>query len=183
MHNGFEIIVDRDVSAAEAPQLAARIRGWLIERCIITATPPGCGFLPPWLHRPGPAYAATLKEPRSHGSTGVRGVYFKVKRAVTWDAHHRLTCRACKVQFEPEGEGWGRWREAAEAWLLGDDSVHYVCPHCGVSERLVEWEGEAPWGFGHLGVAFWGWAPLSERFIREVATQLGHRTVVARGWL
>ncbi|HYO57193.1 hypothetical protein [Archangium sp.] len=182
MAHHFEIIVDRDVSLAEALHVAERMRAWFIERKIIEVLP--LGWNPnAWMHRPGPAYPSTLKEPNPHGTEGVRGLYFKIKRAVFWDSLHRLTCRACGARFEPKGESWEQWRDAAEDWLDGDDSVPYTCPGCGVPERLVEWEGEAPWGFGHLGIGFWGWTPLSERFIQEVTKQLGHRTVVVHGTL
>jgi hypothetical protein len=70
------------------------------------------------------------------------------------------------------------WHDAIDAWWSGDAAAVYACPKCGVPERLAEWRGAAPWYFGYLGLQFWDWSPLSERFIQEVTTQLGHRTGV-----
>jgi len=79
-----------------------------------------------------------------------------------------------------EDESWELepWHDAIDAWWAGDDAAVYACPKCGVPERLTEWRGEAPWYFGYLGLQFWDWSPLSERFIQEVTKQLGHRTGV-----
>jgi hypothetical protein len=65
--------------------------------------------------------------------------------------------------------------EAVDAWADGDDATTYACPHCAHEERLAEWGGQWSWGFGNLGLAFWNWPPLSERFVSEVARKLGHR--------
>ena len=70
-----------------------------------------------------------------------------------------------------------------EAWYEWDDAVTFPCPDCGKPERLVDWEGEFPWGFGNLGFTFWNWPPLSASFVREVTELLGHRSVLVRGKL
>ncbi len=70
-----------------------------------------------------------------------------------------------------------------EAWYEGDDAVTFPCPDCGKPERLVDWAGEFPWGFGNLGFTFWNWPPLSASFVREVTELLGHRSVLVRGKL
>lgn len=181
MGNWYEIIADRDVSESEAPRLAERMRLWLVERRIIKAAP-RMRFLGKLIYRPGPAYQSTLKEPNLYTET-VKGLDFVVRRDVFFQMPLNLTCGACGVRFEPEGESWERWSDAADAWCRGEDTVPYVCPACGVAERLTEWSGDAPWCFGFLGLKFWDWAPLSEQFIQEVTEQLGHRTVVIRGKL
>jgi hypothetical protein len=84
------------------------------------------------------------------------------------------------VDLDEHGDAWV---EAVDAWSEGEDTVVFACPECGRPERLTEWSGEWPWGFGNLGLEFWNWSPLSERFVREVAEQLGHRTVLVRGKL
>lgn len=181
MGNWYEIIADRDVSEAEAPVLAERMRIWLAERGVIEAVPDR-DFLGTLIHRPGPAYQSTLKEPNPYTET-VKGLEFVVQRNVFFQMPLRLTCGACGARFEPDDEGWERWNDAANAWWAGDATVLYACPGCGRPERLTEWSGDAPWCFGCLGLQFWDWAPLSEQFIQEVTEQLGHRTVVIRGKL
>ena len=181
MGNWYEIIADHDVSEVEAPLLAERMRVWLAERRIIEPVPKG-EFLSKQIHQPGPAYQSTLKEPNLYTET-VQGLKFVVRRTVFFQIPLKLTCSACGFRFEPEGESWERWSDAADDWCSGEVDVLYACPGCGVPERLAEWSGEAPWCFGHLGLEFWDWAPLSEQFIQEVTKQLGHRTVVLRGKL
>jgi hypothetical protein len=182
MGDGFQIIVDREVSEDEAPRLAEQIRGWLIGRRIIQPIPiEGLSDRPNY--PPGDAYQSTLKEPNPRGTQGVTGLGFSTKRSVFCYNYFDMTCRACGAQFEPKDEAWERWSEAAETWSHGDDSVLYACPKCGVAERLADWDGEFPCGFGNLGLEFWNWTPLSEQFIREVTEKLGHRIVLVRGKL
>ncbi len=178
----YEIIADRDVSEAEAPRLAERMRVWLAERKVIEAVPRR-EFLGKRIHRPGPAYQSTLEEPNPYTDT-VKGLEFVVGRTVFFNLNLSLTCGACKARFELDEEAaLARWHDAVDAWWGGNATASLSCPQCGVPERLTEWTGDAPWGFGFLGLEFWDWSPLSERFIREVTEQLGHRTVVVRGKL
>jgi len=45
---------------------------------------------------------------------------------------------------------------------------------------LAEWRGPWPWGFGNLGLTFWNWPPLSEKFVQTITSKLRHRTVLVR---
>ncbi|PTL81961.1 hypothetical protein [Vitiosangium sp. GDMCC 1.1324] len=184
MGDYFQKIVVPDVSEDEAPRLAERLRDWLVAREIIEPTP-SLELDDEPLYRPGPAYRTTLAQ---HGLDEEEmdedldvdiGLHIAVGRTVFWSTDTELTCRACGERFSP-GEDWS---DAADAWYEGDDSVSYACPKCGRPERLTEWRGEWPWGFGNLGLEFWNWTALSEQFEREVAEQLGHRTVIVRGKL
>ncbi|TQF09917.1 hypothetical protein FJV41_42150 [Myxococcus llanfairpwllgwyngyllgogerychwyrndrobwllllantysiliogogogochensis] len=179
MGDSFQTIVDRDASADDAPRLAAEVRDWLVARRIIEQELTDCA-LGDSGHRPGPGHAAAVEEPDEE--TGVlslqaNGLQIEVGRTVFYTIGSELTCRACGAQFEPE-DGWS---EAVDDWYNGNDSAEFECPECGKPERLVEWSGEFPWGFGNLGFKFWNWPPLSGRFIQEVAEMLGHRIVLVRG--
>jgi hypothetical protein len=182
MGSWFQIIVDRDVSEADAPLLAERMRGWLSERGVIGATTQGWSEGPSF--RPGPAYEETLKEPQPDVLDTPHGFFtLKVgKRLVFSSPDGEVTCRACgsTVDLGTHGDAWV---EAVGRWYEGDDSVPFPCPKCGRPEQLTEWAGEWPWGFGNLGLEFWDWTPLSERFVSELTAQLGHRTVLVRGKL
>ena len=181
MGNWYEIIVDRDVTEAEAPRLAEQMRVWLIEREIIE-TVPSKHFLneSESMYRPGPAYQSTLEEPNPYTET-VKGLELEVGRTVFYRLSLELTCKACGARLDADkDESWDLepWHDAVNAWWSGDAAALYACPKCGVPERLTEWSGGAPWYFGYLGLKFWDWSPLSERFIQEVTKQLGHRTGV-----
>ncbi|HEX8823374.1 MAG TPA: hypothetical protein VF794_25835 [Archangium sp.] len=178
MGDFFQKIVDRDVSADEAPLLAEELRCWLVERGIIEAVPSKDVADEP-TYSPGAAYQSTLAVPNPHGTSGVNGLRIKVGRTVFWSIDTALTCGACGARFRPGDE----WYDAADAWFAGDDLVTYSCPECGRPERLTEWIGEWPWGFGNLGLEFWNWTPLSDQFVREVSEKLGHRIVLIRGKL
>ncbi|MBZ4414994.1 hypothetical protein [Myxococcus sp. RHSTA-1-4] len=180
MGDSFQIIVDKDVSAEDAPRLAGQVREWLVARRIIEPELTDSALGSPG-HRPGAAHTEALKTPDSSAFLGLatNGLAIDVGRTVFFTIGGELTCRACGAQVEPEDE----WTEAVDAWYEGDDGVMFACPECRQPERLTEWSGRFPWGFGKLGFKFWNWPPLSERFVQEVAEKLGHRIVVVRGKL
>lgn len=179
MGDDFQILVDKDVLEDEAPRSAERVREWLVSRRIVAPELSDCALGGPG-HRPGPWHARVLDDPSSQAlDAETNGVQLQVGRNVFWTNFEDLTCRACEHRFAP-AEGWS---EAVEAWSEGDDAVTFACPRCGRPERLADWDGEFPWGFGHLGLTFWNWPPLSASFMREVAGLLGHRWVLVRGKL
>jgi hypothetical protein len=182
MGDWHQTIVARDVSADDAPALAERIRNWLLERGIILSTPSDSVSGEPG-YRPGPAYAETLEDPTDVSSRGRAGFQIQVGHRLVFQAvGGEVTCQSCKAQVDLIAHG-ERWVEAVDAWYAGDDAAAFTCPACGSSELLTEWNGPRPWGFGSLGLAFWNWTLLSDRFVREVTEKLGHRTLVVRSKL
>jgi hypothetical protein len=183
MGDWYQIIVDRDVSEAEAPAQAQRMRGWLVERGIIE---PGLTnrVLGQPGHAPGPAYGVTLEDPNQASSNRDRaGLKFNVGHRIVFHAlNGEVICRTCQTHVDLDEHG-GEWIEAVDAWSEGDDSATFTCPACGRPERLTEWEGPLPWGFGNLGLEFWNWTPLSEQFVREISERLGHRMILVRSKL
>jgi hypothetical protein len=180
MGDGFQIVVDREVSEEDAPRLAERIRDWLISRRIIQPELTDCTLGEPG-HPPGEAHPSALADPSlaalhmlTHMLTN--GVEITVGRSFFWTPYTDLTCRACGARCEPYEE----WVEAVGAWHE-DDAATFACPTCGHPERVTEWTGVSPCGFGNLGLTFWNWPPLSEEFVREVTRMMGHRTRLVRG--
>lgn len=183
MSDSYQIIVNRDASEAEAPRLRERMEHWLAERGVLgAAAEQGLGEGPHF--QPGPAYGTTLESPKPRILKRPSGWFtFNVGRRIVFSIPGgEVTCRACGARVDLDEHG-DAWTEAVGLWSDGGDAAEFACPECGQPERLTEWGGEWPWGFGNLGLEFWNWTPLSERFVREVTAQMGHRTVLVRGKL
>lgn len=176
MGDFYQNIVARDVSAEDAPRLAAKVRDWLVARRIIEPELSDCALGGPG-HRPGPEYALAQETPSSHVlHLATNGVQIEVGRRVFHNLQPELTCRACGARFEPGDD----YQDAVSTWFEGDDAVTFACPACHTAERLTDWDGDSPWGLSELGFTFWNWSTLSGRFIRELSEQLGRRTLVVR---
>jgi hypothetical protein len=178
MGDRFQIIVDRDVSEEEAPHLAEKVRGWLVSRRIIEPVLSDCALGAPG-HPPGPAHPSVLERPSPEAFHYLtNGLTIEVGRTFFWTPNTDLTCRACGARFDAYSD---EWVAAVGVWAQGDDSATFDCLACGTPERVVEWSGESPSGFGNLGLTFWNWGQLSASFVREVTELLGHRTLLVRG--
>ncbi len=180
MGDGFQIIVDREVSKDEAPHLAEKVREWLVARRVIKPELTDGQWNSPG-YRPGPGYTVAVETPDPDlFSMLANELVIIVGRTFFWTPYTNLTCRACGARFDAYSD---EWVEAVGAWHQGDDSAAFACPECGNPERVTEWSGESTSGFGNLGFKFWNWPPLAAGFVREVTELLGHRTVLVRGKL
>ena len=176
MSDFAQIVVDTEVSAEQAPELANVVRAWLIGERIIEREE-GNSVLDGTGHRPGISYRIAIQENRDFDFLNLR-VKFAVGRRV-FDAGGNgmeLGCDACGLSFKPNDS----WYDAACAWFDGDDLVTFACPSCDQQTLLTEWGGPWPWGFGNLGIEFWNWPSLSDDFIQAMTRNLGHRTVLVR---
>jgi hypothetical protein len=174
-----QIVVDIDVSAEQAPELADVVRAWLVGQHIIKQEPSdsvlnGVG------HRPGLLYRDAIHWDKDWDflSLATNGVKIAVGRQVFHSCENgiELQCDVCGVSFEPDDS----WYDVIGAWFDGDDLASFPCPSCGQQALLTEWRGPSPWGFGNLGVQFWNWPPLSDSFLQAITRKLGHRTVFVR---
>jgi hypothetical protein len=174
-----QIVVDIDVSAEQAPELANVVCAWLVGQQIIKQEESdsvlgGAG------HRPGINYLTAIQTDKNQPFLDLvtNGVEIAVGRRV-FDAGGNgieLQCDACGMSFEPDDS----WSDAVGAWFDGDELANFACPSCGRQALLTAWRGPWPWGFGNLGVAFWNWPPLSDSFLHAITKKLGHRTVMVR---
>jgi uncharacterized C2H2 Zn-finger protein len=181
MSDSSQAIVDVEVRGEGAERLAAAVRDWLVARRIVAPDATG-STLGGEGHRPGPEHrVATGSDDEDFLGLDVNGVEIAVGRRV-FDAGAdgiALRCDRCGHGFEP-GDAW---IEAVGAWAGGDDGATFACPRCGEARPLADWRGPWAWGLGELGIVFWNWPPLSERFVRALADVLGHRTVLVRSHL
>jgi hypothetical protein len=171
-----QILVDVDVAVEDAGELARDVRDWLIAEEIVVADQHGSKGG----HWPGPRRRAAVQEepPSTAWDFKPNTVDLRVGRQVfdTGGNDVEVRCASCGETHEPEDA----WFDAVGAWADGDDAVRYSCGKCGVSAPLVDWRGPWQWAFGSLGVEFWNWPPLSERFIQRLAQRLGHRLVLVQ---
>jgi hypothetical protein len=179
LSDNAQIVVDIEVSAERAPELASIIRAWLVREQIVKQEQSD-SVLDGTGHRPGINYRAAINMDEDYDFLHLwtNGVKIAVDRQVfhAWGNGIELQCDACGVCFEPDDS----WFDAARAWFNGDNLASFPCPSCGRRAPLKEWRGPWPWGFGNLGLEFWNWPPLSDSFIRALARKLGHRTIVVR---
>ncbi|MFT3916838.1 MAG: hypothetical protein QM704_22975 [Anaeromyxobacteraceae bacterium] len=176
MSDSAVTFVPVNLGAAEAPERARAVLAWLVESGVVAAEPSACA-LGGEGHPPGPcASDATGGEPPD--ALEVNGVELVLGRTV-FDAGENgleLACGACDARFEPDEA----WYAAVGPWAEGDDGARFACPSCGKAAPLVDWTGPSPWAFGHLGVRFWNWPPLSKAFAEELSRRLGGRVAVVR---
>lgn len=178
MSASCEIIVDIDVTAAEAPVAAEIVRRDLIARGIIEARTGDNVLGASSGHYPGPAAHLALDEPaletdHDFRSLAVCGVTFDVDRNVfhTGGNGIELRCDGCGDSIQDDEA----YIEAIDAWWEGADEIDYACPACGFAQPLRLWDGPYAFGFGNLGIQFYNWPPLSAEFVRSIAALLGRR--------
>jgi len=176
-----QLLVDLEATAEEAEPLARALLAWLVAEGIVEESASDCVLGEGAGHRPGPRCRHALA-PHSADDPFLRlrtnGLALRTGRQV-FDAGENgveLTCPSCQATFEP-GEDWAK---AVGAWYDGDDGTTFACPSCAKAQRLGDWRGPRPWGFGHLALEVWNWPPLSETFVRAVAERAKHRIVVVR---
>jgi len=124
-----QIVVDTEVSAEQAPELANVVRAWLVGERIIEREE-GDSVLNGVGHRPGVRYRTAIQENNDSDFLNLwtNGVKLAVGRRVFHAGGNgiELGCDACGSSFEPNES----WYDAADAWFNGDDLVAFPCPSC-----------------------------------------------------
>lgn len=172
MAESFQAIVDVEASLDDAAEQGERLRNWLVEQGVIAPDPDGDGRGLP----AGPR-AGDTAEPDPDAIDGLGAALIYTGRTVFWSEYgHYLCCPDCDEVFEPDDD---EANEAVAAWESGGEAGRVCCPDCGREAPITDWDGA--WGYGNLGVEFWHWPPLSERFVQRVADHLGHQVRVVAG--
>ena len=172
MSDNVTWIVDLDASANEAADLADRVREWLTSQGIVS---PISRRVSDGIDLLGRGEQANAWDAESHAADlAMCGLQVATERQVFHTGDNGIDCircPSCHVAHDPDSLPWS---DAVEAWYAeeGDDGM--ACPDCGARHRIVDWEFEMPWAFGHLAFGFWNW-PVSERLLHEVAAITGHR--------
>lgn len=194
MGDYFEIIADAEATEAEAPALAASVVSWLTREGIIAAEPADCVLGAELGYPPGPCYTVAVTEPDELLlRLWTNGVEVSTSRTVFSPAQGALgsvVCPLCgqTVDLNDPATGqitplWELFSDAFGAWMDGGPG-EVRCTRCSQVARLNDWRWtNEPFVAGFLGFTFWNWPLLSESFIAQVASHLGHRVVVVRGKL
>jgi len=200
MGDNFEVAVDVEAAAEEAPGLASTIIEWMTVEGIIHATPTddrdvwGAGY-----YRPGPNYQVTValtddsfavefalsRLGRLQVTTG-RTVFYPIQ-GVPGPAVCPLCGYSVALTDSKTGQmtdDWQLFSNALADWHDGGPGL-VDCPSNGSAIALNDWrwQGDWPIAVGHLGFTFWNWPVLHPNFVGQIGRELGHRVVVTRGKL
>jgi hypothetical protein len=185
----FERIVDVQVTAADAEATATRMLDWMFSRELLSREMSGeCmyslqvdeGYLP------GPQWQTISQEWGKDWPPGPVAViigrddHYGGQGAIEPESADCPSCAATTViidypqRWEADPEAWRPFADAIAEWKRGGAGVA-ACRLCGTGSPVTEWLW--PWGFalGALAFDFWGWPSLTEEFVTEFATHLGHR--------
>ncbi|MFE9856586.1 hypothetical protein [Streptomyces sp. NPDC005780] len=194
MGDYFQTIVDREISAADAAPMAARIVEWLVAEEVVgpDRTEPVIGSGPG--HPPGPRHRAVVdsggwSEPWQAGGLEIvttRTVFDAGQYAEASGAGCPRCGRTTELRDEETWDdipgAWDPFAAAEQAWLAGGDG-QVRCTHCRAESPLTDWTGmDGAFAYGSLGFTFWGWPDLTHRFLAEFGLRLDrHRTALVRG--
>lgn len=141
-------------------------------------------------HAPAPNYASVVTNPDPRlRSLSTNGLQVTTMRTVFYSSEsEQIICPRCAATTRllsdrgQPNENWEKVSEAIGTWHSGDGD-DLACPGCGRSAGLNEWRWTPPWAFGHFGLTFWNWPPLTDDFVTALSHHLGHRTVRPYGKL
>jgi hypothetical protein len=184
MGDAIQFLVDEEVSEAEAPFLAGRLRARLIEEGWIEREVTNDCALGGRGHRPGPLVRSSFafrQEESDFCELLTNGVVIEAKRFTSLECPHEwdlFVCPQCEEQIDAE-----QLDEALEAWYAGRAPRAVICAGCGRAGHPREWRstdpGQSPITFGNLVVRFYNWPGLdSPRWKRDIVDEV--RKIVGR---
>ncbi|MEV5314111.1 hypothetical protein [Streptomyces sp. NPDC052610] len=183
MGNWFQVFVDLDATADEAPRLARRVVGALAAEGVVLAERTGCVLGLPSGHPPGPGWQRYATDDWDWAPTD--GLAVHTGRTCFHsgpDMPGAAVCPRCAAATPLEDTAWPRFSDAIGTWHdTGAAAVD--CPACGAAVAIPDWTwDEAPLAFGHLGFEFWNWPDFTPEFHALLSRLLdGHRTVCLWG--
>ncbi|WP_405181472.1 hypothetical protein OG225_10325 [Nocardia sp. NBC_01377] len=189
MGDFFERIVDLDVTSADASALAEHMvdwmvsRGWLLRetsRDAMYSLQVDEGYVP------GPDWPQLTQEWGGDWIPGPVAVivgrhdHYPGQGATEPASAVCPRCRAATViidypqQWKADPAVWQPFSDAIDDWKrTGTGSA--TCPSCATPSPITTWRWADGFALGALAFDFWGWPPLTEDFVTEFATRLGHR--------
>ncbi|WP_019926849.1 hypothetical protein [Nocardia sp. BMG111209] len=189
MGDYFERIVDLEVTAAEANTLAEHMIDWMVSRRWLLRETSGDSMYSLQVdegHVPGPDWPQITREWGADWIPGPVAVivgrheHYAGQGAVEPSGADCPHCRATTViidypeRWEADPAVWQPFSDAIDAWKrTGAGTV--TCPSCATASPVTAWAWADNFALGALAFDFWGWPPLTDEFLAELATRLGHR--------
>ena len=185
MGDHFQVIVDLDAGAQDAPGLAERVVAWLVAEDIVRAERTKCVLGEPLGHPPGPDWHRAVTEDSDFEPDDGLAVHTRRTGFTSGaDMPEAAVCPRCTAATPLADDVWTRFSDAMQTW---HDTGHAAvgCPTCATPVPVPDWTwDDAPLAFGHLGFEFWNWPDLHEDFRARLAALLdGHRTAYLWGKL
>ena len=194
MSESFQLLVDHDATAEDAPAIASRIVDAMVaEQIILPETDAHCvltgnGF------PPGPRLrdAYKFREHELHYWDDLQTVGVKVHtdRYVNFfgfPIFEHISCPGCHRRFADDTAVMDQLYECVGAFINDDRLDEIECPSCSRSKCCTRWTAVPDLGFCCLAIEFWNWptfdAPgwtlsiprlLTQRTGRELAHSWGH---------
>jgi hypothetical protein len=190
------MLVDEDVSLADAPAVSANVIAAFRDRQLITGDlTPDC-VLGGTGYRLGPAVPTIYTPEPNEGrfwELMTSGVQPSVQRSFNhWalgPSCEYFVCPSCDQKHSrSDSPIWDAIFEAVGHWHEPNGDATILCPACGNAANLTEWHSRPPLGFGNLSFRFWNWPPFDlpswkvdiPELVRGIT---GHRIVVSWGHL
>jgi hypothetical protein len=174
----FEAIVCVDVTLTTAAEVGERLREWLLREQVLLPD-----LDDEQAHRAGPKAGLTTSclwgeaPPEGLDLYPTAAAKLTIGRNIYWSEWgHNLYCPVCQYTFEPEDD---EAQEAMAQWERGEPAGEVGCPDCGLRKPLTDWDSD--FGYGNLGIEFWGWPPLAYWFVHRVQRLTDSRITVASG--
>ncbi|MFC4124634.1 hypothetical protein [Nocardia rhizosphaerae] len=191
MGDYFERIVDVEVGADEAAASAALMVDWMVSRGWLTRESSGAAM---YSRQVAEGYVPGADWGQIAHDWGADWVPGPVAVVAGRAAHHpgqgetepsAAKCPGCgdtavvidyPNRWEADPAVWQPFSIAIDTWRqTGDATV--TCRTCAAPSQVTAWSFADGFALGALAFDFWGWPPLTESFVAEFATRLGHRIV------
>ncbi len=194
MSDGFEMIVDSDVTIEEAAIVAESVLALLRAQGLVAGEANAHCVLAGSGYQPGPALSKAYI-PEAHEPPFWRLTTCGVEPRVGRDFNQwalgpsceGFTCPTCEARFEPDDEDLDpAVAEAIGQWMDESGPAIVPCPRCNKEMPITQWRCEPPLGFGNLSFVFWNWPPLCSPswqidILDLVRKRTGHNVIRTHG--
>jgi hypothetical protein len=168
MSDNFEMLVDVDVSLADAPDAADAVIAEFQRRgLIVGGLTPDC-VLGGAGYRLGPSVHDIYKHEAREGRFWeliTSGVEPQVKRTFNhWalgPSCEGFRCPKCSANIEPFDDDFGDvMMIAIDEWTNETGAGKLACPKCKQLTAVTSWHAKPTLGFGNFSIRFWNWPPF-----------------------
>lgn len=173
------ISVIPQVAKGDVENLSDKIVNHLVQKGIIQKSLTDCTLGKPG-HAPGDNFRLAIEDDDC-GLDNLRtnGLEVINERQVFHNGGNGLdeiTCPNCNANIIESD-----WGDKLDAWVneTGEDKI--TCNQCNAVHSVAEYNFKPTWSFGNLGLTFWNWPELNQKFITEVEEVTGSKVAVVRG--